>query len=113
MQIKALKTKEIVVVQTYAQGLSILDAEDLVILNKIEFGVGLDGPLALKILAALQLAVWHPKMPDEVRASIAAFGAVLQEQLSETTNLALLCRAGWDRPMAISEDDPEKRGRPT
>ena len=70
--------------------------EDMAVLKAMPaVCLDLDTGPALQVMAALQLACRHPKMPPTVRETAEAVARALQQHLSATPNLAAVMESGW------------------
>jgi hypothetical protein len=67
--------------------------------------VRIPGMECFMTLAALQLALRHPDVPENIRLSVARLAGALEKHVAVTPNLQAVCAAGWDP----DQDVPGKR----
>lgn len=87
-----------------------LNEKDLRHLQRVDFGIQMDGVSALQILAVLQLACRHPQFQGPSRATAERFGRALQKEISITKHLTALAEAGWHPDAGVPVAEPSVPG---
>jgi hypothetical protein len=90
-----------------------IDPLDLVALETLPpIPVTLDGVTALFIMSALQLACRHPGVTGPIHETVYDFARGLQERISITPSLAIMCEAGWEPANDVpNEPEPQQPSR--
>lgn len=87
----------------------VLRPEDLRALQRVDFGLRVDGITAFQLLAAIQLVCRHPEFQGPTRDTVLRVADLLEREVSVTKNLANIARAGWnpaqDVPAAPAKEE--------